>query len=310
MTSVSNDDHRRNRPGLQFHRQRVMNRALTVAQDPLFRERIRRARTEWNEEFPTLRIRTFDSMSDWEGSDATEVTRGMDEEIRVPRGSLEYIVNNTSMLFRVDFRWERMLGDICEEFWPERFFPKMGRFQHPAFRFVEACLYCEIVYVADRVDALIPGFTTALHYLPWEPVPFDHWYQEVVIGERNFWRKMALEAISSLAGEPFPDDFMERNASSAGIEYAREQGVSIMDVDDKPPEEMYWFLPVTPFMSTQDVKSITPRIVEVSRMLAGSTYLDDLILELKAEGLNHEDVASRLGVSIDMVKRAIRKTSK
>jgi hypothetical protein len=310
MNNVSDSESKRNRTGRQFYRQRLINRAITVAHHSPFRDRIREARKMWNEEYPSLPIRTFESLSELERSDATEVVQGGDEELRVPKGSLDHLTDGRRGSGRLTFRWEALIGDICEEFWPERLFPKMGSFFSPAFKFVEVCMYCEIVHAVTSIEEWIPKFRIALHYLPYEPGGIDHWYHAVMTGERDFWKEMALKAWSELAHQQLPNNFMETSASNAGRRYAREHGVSIMDLYEKPAEEMYWFLPVSPLMSTHDVKSITSRIVEISRMLAGPNYLDDLIMELKAEGQTHAQVDDALGISIDVVKRAVRNRSK
>lgn len=309
MSSTSDDDQHWNRPGMRFYRQRLINRARTVSQDSAFRERVRQVRREWNEEYPQLRIPTFETLDEFDNADTVE-----DVHIFfLPRGNRDYIDDDKTQSFGVlAFRWSVSINRICSEFWPDRLFPEKlnfnlrGNLTHPAFMFVQLCLYCDINEVAARVEEWFPEFKIHLHSLPYVPQIGDRWKMGTTEGERDFWKRVALKALSELRNQKLPSGFMEDLAHAAGVQYARKHGLSIMDQYQKPAEQMFWFLPISPLMSTRDVKSVTSDIVEMSRKITGPSYLDDLIMELKSEGMTHQAVAAATGISIDVVKRAVR----
>jgi hypothetical protein len=174
---------------------------------------------------------------------------------------------------------------------------------HPALPFVTAYIFRPSLAVADNIDAFIDVPKVEPRSLPYPPEPLDKLMLARYRGEIQFWRDLALRTI---AEEMSVEDWAELldQADLAGWLYARDHDVSLgIDVPDK---ERWWYMPLSPITTANDIREAAPSIAEKMRRVYGTQRVDDTVRKLSEQGMSQAQIVRELGVGPDLVRDALR----
>lgn len=151
------------------------------------------------------------------------------------------------------------------------------------------------------MDWLIPQFALEPRALAYSPIEtFQPTETAFDLGKLHYYEKL-VEVL--LKHDPDRLQQAHDEASAAGVELSER----LYPRGPFPPDhQQWWYVPILPGLSAEDVRRSDHHIEEIAREIGGETPIDDLILDLKKRGTSHRAIANMLGISVDTVKRAVR----
>lgn len=301
---MNNLSDRRNRTGVAYLRSRLIARARTLAKDKSFRDAIDAFRGYWNHNAPRYSTTIVPTVEDLLTSPLISKTAIAFAPRRWIDDTIAGRALNTNGL-----NWYSEVGSLCKDFYPfedfgdGRFDDDESAWSHPAMQFVSACVFCPVAVVVDAVETLIPTPAIQASSLPFPPDPLDQLMIARLRGEVRFWRYMALAPFMESTDEDELKTLVEA-ADHAGWDYANQQGalpgIRAADAD------RWWYLPLTPFTTSKDIKDAAPGIAETMRAVHGARPIDERIRKKLAMGKTQAQIAAELGIDTGMVRAVQR----
>ena len=316
--SISKDSSR-NRSGLPTLRGRYRRRAVYLLENPKsgFLDAVEKARAAWSERYPQWSIRLRPIPADLAVS--MELGQMMmfwpqtlwrDYQAAASPNWSER-VRNPLAIIGTSREWCDLVHELAYQYWPEHLFvnPFAERRMHGAAGIVSASLlHCSdtTIIPVGQVDHLLPRFAATPKALPYSP--YSHLSPDLIAvdqGKLFFYERLVDELLKD---SPERRQSVHLDAIEAGWEHSR----NLYPHGSMPPDtgEWWWYVPILPGMSAEDVRRVESEIEEVARHIAGETPIDDMIFDLLRQGATHQGIADSLGIDKSTVTRRIRSRRK
>lgn len=274
-------------PRVPTIRARFVRRAEALQDDPAFRRALDAVRSQWNRSFPRFRLcdRPYPPQSPCRpGTDLplpptlVETLDGYNRRLAV--GQLTEKDRGLSVAVAA---WREPVLTLCRDWWPESEFPNwVGRFFHPAMRFVGACLIWDPQCVPVEWIALEPIPIREFDFDPDDPESHP---------ETVYWKRLALALLRGLNEQEAAS--AAAAAALAAAERRRATGQTIR------------FVPLFPGMGDTDWVTLRARISELAH--AQQVEQRRLARELHSQGEATASIACRLGVTERTIRNWLKR---
>lgn len=312
----------RNRPGLADIRNRYIRRAkYLLREDREYREAIQSSRDRWGAKYPRYRIVPrpigihLDLLPMETPIAPPLVLDDLQENVRrafraLARGTLPGdAASDQASDAGVD--WLLAGREIADQFWPPDDFPNLSLWEdsnpitsHPAVPFVTACLLFTHDSLIDTVIVrLFSAQELEIRSLPYKPEPDDDITHAEVEAERDVLREELEWIIAQQPGEEYRHNLSQQVARRIADVKRKSRTRT-----QRQRKQHWWFLPVVPGMSVNDVEAVAPRLVEISANKYGTNAVDRRVRDLLDSGMTQREVANRLGRSERFVRESAWRT--
>lgn len=291
-----------NRSGLSYLRARYLRRIQVLSDNSQetaeFHSTLFEARRDWNEAHPRHPIHGVTMPPNWELPD---YAAAFPAAVLLPPG-LEQLDQEHNIEENEDYAdWYALIELFRDAVWMPALFPNPWHaVRHPLDLLVSAwLLYDPRTISATALDSLVPEFSLKPVMLPY---PLDYYIDPETALRVKTERDMLMGVIMELVGKPDAitifDEVLEKASSMVEQVFPKQPDRSI--------ESGIAVLPIVPAMSAQDVIAAAPEMASLAQEVFHRQSIDNIVRELRNDGVPSGDIARLLGIDESTVSRAGR----